>query len=626
MAAWLADTVRAIRGKERRDASGLPRTMNAPRANRLGAKLWGGFSGPAAADLETLCRSSELPKMERRAAAWHLAEWHHFKHDARAALSWLEFTERLDARWRLDKPNLLLQSGKHLELGNFSEADRLIAEGVERYGYDTDLCLLSSNALAAKAAKNGDAAEADEARLEFINRIYAAAKLRPIRKIDRDRPLRLDNITSAAPGTPRTGAGVPMISVIVPAHNAEKTIGFVLSGLLEQSWRNIEIIVVDDCSSDSTRAIVEGVATTDPRVKLVRSERNAGPYVARNLGVRHARGEFVTVHDSDDWSHSQKLAVQIDALLASDAIANMSAWVRLTMDLQVNHLWRARSRFAHANHSSLLLRRDTVKDLGGWDPVRFHADNEFVQRTIRKYGVKRVHWIKHIPLSFGLMRAESLTRSEASHIGSLTFGARMEYRRAFDRWHARAFRRGDFRLNPAPAAPRKFPAPASMLVGKPGNETYDVIFAGDLALPCRALAPLHAAISQLLEDGCRVGVFHWPRYELDIDRELDATVARLIDEFSIGMIAADQSATADDLVFFDPAGLRHKIDRVPTIAYKNLYVVGMEAGRPQAGGGPAFDPLAASKNLEDLVGSSGEWIAGFLPRRRSSGLQDGAGR
>jgi len=592
--------------------------MNSPRANRLGAKLWGGFSGPAVADLEALCRSSELPKMERRAAAWYLAEWHHFKKDARAALSWLQFTERLDARWRLDKPNLLLQVSEHLELGNFLDADRLIAEGVERYGHDTDLCLLSSNALAAKAAKNGDASAADEARLEFINRIYAAAKLCPIRKIDPRRPLRLDNITSAAPGMPQTGAGEPLISVIVPAHNAEKTIGFVLSGLLEQSWRNIEIIVVDDCSTDKTGEIVERVAAAEPRVKLIRSERNAGPYVARNRGVEHATGGFVTVHDSDDWSHSQKLAVQIDALLASDAIANMSAWVRLTMDLRVDHLWRPRNRLAHTNYSSLMVRRKIMEDLGGWDPVRFNADIEFALRIARKYGARRVlRIIPDVPLSFGLTRAESLTGNEASHIGSLTFGARMEYRRAFDRWHARASRRGDFRLNPTPEAPRKFPAPASMLVGKPGNETYDVIFAGDLALSRRALAPLHATISPLLEDGLRVGVFHWPRYELDIDRELDATVARLVDEFRVGMIAADQSAAADDLVFFDPAGLQYRIDRIPNIAYKNLYVVGMEAGRLQPGGGPAFDPLAACKNLEDLVGASGEWIAAFPPRRRS---------
>ena len=79
---------------------------------------------------------------------------------------------------------------------------------------------------------------------------------------------------------------MPLVSVVVPAYNAENTINVALKSLLAQSWPNIEIIVVDDASTDGTVKRVEKRARLEPKLTLIRHEKNQGAYSARNTGVK----------------------------------------------------------------------------------------------------------------------------------------------------------------------------------------------------------------------------------------------------------------------------------------------------------------------------------------------------
>ncbi len=91
----------------------------------------------------------------------------------------------------------------------------------------------------------------------------------------------------------------PKVSVIVPAYNVETYIGECLADLLVQSERQLEILVVDDGSSDGTAKIIEQQAKNDPRIKLLK-QANAGVSAARNAGLERARGQFIAFVDSDD--------------------------------------------------------------------------------------------------------------------------------------------------------------------------------------------------------------------------------------------------------------------------------------------------------------------------------------
>ena len=122
----------------------------------------------------------------------------------------------------------------------------------------------------------------------------------------------------------------PLVSVIIPAYNAEKWIAQSVASAIRQTWKNIEIIVVDDGSSDGTAEIAS--STRDVRVTLV-SQKNAGAAAARNRGLREARGDFIQYLDADDLLGEDKLELQLNALNTSPLRSIASCpWLRFVHD------------------------------------------------------------------------------------------------------------------------------------------------------------------------------------------------------------------------------------------------------------------------------------------------------
>lgn len=97
----------------------------------------------------------------------------------------------------------------------------------------------------------------------------------------------------------------PTVSVIIPAYNTEAYIGKAIESALGQTEQDIEVIVVDDASTDATVKVVEDYS--DKRLKLTVNERNRGPSYTRNRAIREARGEWVALLDSDDWYAPERL-------------------------------------------------------------------------------------------------------------------------------------------------------------------------------------------------------------------------------------------------------------------------------------------------------------------------------
>ncbi|GLQ05769.1 glycosyltransferase family 2 protein [Sneathiella chinensis] len=93
----------------------------------------------------------------------------------------------------------------------------------------------------------------------------------------------------------------PAISVIVPCYNASETITRCLQSLCQQTYRNLQIIVVDDCSADRSRAVVQQFAEQDDRITLLANSTNLGVADTKNIGLQNATGAFVGFLDSDDW-------------------------------------------------------------------------------------------------------------------------------------------------------------------------------------------------------------------------------------------------------------------------------------------------------------------------------------
>ena len=96
-----------------------------------------------------------------------------------------------------------------------------------------------------------------------------------------------------------------MISIIVPVYNAEKFIRETIQSVLDQTYTDFELLLVDDCSRDGSVAVIESFE--DERVILLRREHNAGAYAARNRGLKEARGRYIAFLDSDDCWEPCKL-------------------------------------------------------------------------------------------------------------------------------------------------------------------------------------------------------------------------------------------------------------------------------------------------------------------------------
>ena len=115
------------------------------------------------------------------------------------------------------------------------------------------------------------------------------------------------------------------VSVITPVYNAERFIAKALNSVLRQSYKKVEIILVDDCSSDHTGEVVGGFLREYPQVVYHRLDKNQGAAVARNTALRLAKGRFVAFLDSDDEWCEDKLEQQLAFMEKTDAAISCTA-------------------------------------------------------------------------------------------------------------------------------------------------------------------------------------------------------------------------------------------------------------------------------------------------------------
>lgn len=107
-----------------------------------------------------------------------------------------------------------------------------------------------------------------------------------------------------------TTAGTPLVSVILPAYNAQATLAQAVHSVLSQDYVNLELLVVDDGSTDNT---VQHPVLRDPRIRVLQ-QKNSGPAAARNLGIAQARGALIAFIDADDVWMPGKLSTQVNYL------------------------------------------------------------------------------------------------------------------------------------------------------------------------------------------------------------------------------------------------------------------------------------------------------------------------
>ena len=160
----------------------------------------------------------------------------------------------------------------------------------------------------------------------------------------------------------------PLISVIVPVHNAAGYLHRALRSVLRQTLTDFELILVDDCSTDESTKILEYYRERDERVRLFSTATNGGPGVARNVGLRNAKGRYIAFLDADDFWIKDKLEQQVRCFEDDEVILSYTTVVLLNTQGGIVGIVHGRRRMHlldmlvgnRVTMSSAMIRRDLV--------------------------------------------------------------------------------------------------------------------------------------------------------------------------------------------------------------------------------------------------------------------------
>jgi glycosyltransferase involved in cell wall biosynthesis len=197
-----------------------------------------------------------------------------------------------------------------------------------------------------------------------------------------------------------------LVSVVVPTYNRESTIVRSINSILEQTYQNLECIIVDDGSSDHTKDVVSQIE--DSRVRYIKLNQNRGPSVARNVGIRESRGDYIAFNDSDDLWLPDKLEIQM-AKLEAEAEAGMIYCSYLyrkdgkeyqvpsekcTQEELEGEIFASLWDSNKIGTPTILIKKECIKSCGAFsENLHSLEDWEFVLRISRKYKISYVNKI-----------------------------------------------------------------------------------------------------------------------------------------------------------------------------------------------------------------------------------------
>lgn len=196
---------------------------------------------------------------------------------------------------------------------------------------------------------------------------------------------------------------MPLVSVVMPVFERAAWVGRAITSVLAQTYPAIELIVIDDGSADSTPSVLQAFGD---RITVL-TQANLGPYAARNLGIRHARGPLIAFADSDDLWHPDKIARQLplfsdpavglvfgDAALVEGGPAEFRSMGRTTFGNTAPARGQALEAFVRGNFvptCTVVARRTCLEEIGGFDAAsRLSADYLAWFRIARRHALDYV--------------------------------------------------------------------------------------------------------------------------------------------------------------------------------------------------------------------------------------------
>jgi len=184
------------------------------------------------------------------------------------------------------------------------------------------------------------------------------------------------------------------VSIIVTTYNNSNTIIKSIDSLLNQSYNNIEIIIVNDASTDDTYNKLKIHIVSDVgmnKVKVINNKVNKGAYASRNIGLKYATGTLITFHDGDDISSYYRIEKQVIFTVKHNLLMSFAKILRFSdvqyynIDTKTDFINYADKCVYKTGFVTMMFHRILLKKLGPFKEIRFAGDNEYIERFIAYY-------------------------------------------------------------------------------------------------------------------------------------------------------------------------------------------------------------------------------------------------
>ena len=251
-----------------------------------------------------------------------------------------------------------------------------------------------------------DSSEGRELFVYYANRYLASTGADQIQTIGQGENWLDGLVFRPATQRPAEFGHQPRVSVLMAAFNAEKTLGYAARSILDQTYRNIELLICDDHSDDATFEVAQELACVDNRVRVFRSNDRQGPYNIRNNLIEQVSGDYITFQDADDVSFPSRIERQVARLQQGDVDLVTARWIRV--QAKPAFVFFPDDMASRPCVVSLMARAEIFRSIGRYTPARFGADTEFFENARQELGAARHVELKEV-LLFGLWEPGSLT-------------------------------------------------------------------------------------------------------------------------------------------------------------------------------------------------------------------------
>jgi hypothetical protein len=390
--------------------------------------------------------------------------------------------------------------------------------------------------------------------LREINAMYETAGLARLKLAEGMEPAFLRLKTEA----PKPVTGGPLVTVIMPVYRPDDFTDLAISSAINQSYQNIEIIIVDDGSGGDAADRLNKWAAEDSRIKVVLNEHNSGAYTSRNIGYSLANGEFLTIFDGDDWQHPQKIEKLVQTVQKqSDRRLVSAPWTRADQDLFFHYRgWRG--AFITPAHVSIMFHTATIREkLGHWDSVRKAADTEFILRYQALVQSDEPLEVSEAPLTLSLVSSSNLSMDDF-RLGYRS-PDRVAYRDSYEHWHKKIESGEHSGHLPFPQTQRAFPAPLRFLPDGQQILDLDILFVGDFGDESGASHLMFDHMKSAEEQELRIGLMHFPSllHADAIDKSFSTELLEAFAEGRLYRVEVTDRVTSRVVNIYDPTAFQY---------------------------------------------------------------------